>query len=482
MGGTMMRTMALTTLASAIAAAQAPAAAPVEYTLTYVAGASSVQVRLHLPESIATPASFVFPRGYPGGYSVVHYERYVSGLTARSASGALDVKAEDFGPRWTIGAPGERITEVAYGVEVERMEREILSGVDTSKIRPGYVGLLGYSVFGYLDGLERRPVTLDVAAPPAWPVLSSLAPAVPPPVGHVTGRAPHYDELADSQVLMGPRLQLRNADGDVALVMGIYAETAEDVDLETALARQALDRVSAYYGDRALAHYTVHLELLRPLDGHDYGFSQEHVDSGTFSLDTSRAMTAASTVTERDTTLFNYAHHMAHSWVPKRAYGVGYSPFTWELPPVIDTIWFNEGFGRYSAIAAIADGMSAAEGSAYRRVKLDALRDIVNAAPPFMQRMSMEVLSREASFMYSDDFRTGRNIFSRGALMAAEMDDAIQTSTKGAKRLRDALRAIVARTVSTGRPFTTAEFPGLVRAATGVDVRRIFEKWMAARQ
>jgi predicted metalloprotease with PDZ domain len=124
--------------------------------------------------------------------------------------------------------------------------------------------------------------------------------------------------------------------------------------------------------------------------------------------------------------------------------------------------------------------MPAAEGAAYRTARLETLRDIIREAPPFIQRMSTLVLSREASFMYSDDFRVGRNVFSRGALMAAEMDEAIQARTMGAKSLRDALRAMVERTVKTGSPFRTDELPEIVRSTTGVDVRAIFDRWMAA--
>ena len=54
--------------------------------------------------------------------------------------------------------------------------------------------------------------------------------------------------------------------------------------------------------------------------------------------------------------LYNFAHHIAHAWVPKRAYGHGYFPFQWELAPVLDSIWFAEGFGQYAAIMAVAAG------------------------------------------------------------------------------------------------------------------------------
>jgi predicted metalloprotease with PDZ domain len=469
-------------LAVALVATLSPQAPPqpVSYRLDYSApGATRVHVAIHLAVPSAAPASFVMPRSYPGGYSVVHYDAFVENLQARSAAAAeLTVARDADGPRWTIGARGQNVSDLEYDVDVARMEHEILSGVESSKLRPTYAGVLGYSVFGYVDGQERSPVRLAVTAPSSWPVLTTLSPGVPAPIAQSSGEAPHFDELADSQILMGTGLQLLKLDGAIPLVMAVYAEAPEDITLEGQLARTALDRVQAYFVDAPLSHYTVQLELLSPLAGHDYGFSQEHYDSGTFSLDTSRAITAATGSGARATTLFNYAHHMAHSWVPKRAYGAGYSPFTWEMPPVIDTIWFNEGFGRYAAIAAVAMGMPAADGTEYRSTQLANLRRIVDAAPPFIKRMSTATLSREASFMYSDDFRTGRNIYSRGALMAADMDDRIVAATNGTKSLRDALRALVAATTATGRPFDVDRFPELIQSATGVDVRAIFERWM----
>ena len=51
---------------------------------------------------------------------------------------------------------------------------------------------------------------------------------------------------------------------------------------------------------------------------------QEHDSSGTFSLSVEHATNARSPDNHNYSTLFNYAHHMAHSWVPKRVWGVGY--------------------------------------------------------------------------------------------------------------------------------------------------------------
>ena len=459
-----------------LSAAIARAGEPVAYSLDATDVASGrVRVTVTLPEPLPAPADLVIPRGYPGGYGLVPYDRFVENVSAATTTGeTLPVVRASQGPRWRLGKEGERVARVAYEVDVARMERDLPSGVDASKTRPRYAGLLGYSVFAFVDGLERRPVSLRVRAPDGWPVLSTLAPAVPPPTQPLNVPAPDYASLADSQLLMGPALSVTRLPGTIPLVLAVYAECDEDVALEGTIARTALDRVAAYFGDAPIPAYTVQLELLKPLPGHDYGFSQEHFESGTFSFSVASATTAATTATGRLRTLQNYAHHMAHAWIPIRAYGPGYRPFPWELPPLLDTVWFNEGFGRYASIAALAEGMPAAEGARFRSGALVRLRQILDDAPPFLARMSMRDLSRTASFLYSEDFRVGKSTFARGALMAAGMDDRIREETNGTKSLRDALRALL----RTPQPFEPADLPRIFRDATGVDVREIFDRGM----
>ena len=453
---------------------------PFTYRVDYVApGDSRVRITLISPEPINTPVSLVVPRTYPGGYGQVPYDSFVEHVLAFSPDKMpLTVERETDGPRWTIGETGQHVERIEYEVDVARMESRTVSAEQTSKVRKGYVGLLGYSVFAYIDGWEDRKIKLRINAPNGWPTLTTLDPQVPAPTTAATAEASNYEALADSEVLMGPDLQLRRFEGKIPLILAVYAETNEDLRLEGQIASEALDRVQAYFGDAPIRQYTVQLELLRPIPGHDYDFSQEHLDSGTFSLSIDRAITAQSLSQLQESTLFNYAHHMAHSWIPKRAYGPGYRPFTWEMPPVIDTIWFNEGFGRYAAIEAIAAGLPKGDAEAYRRDKLDRLRETLDDAPTFMRKMSLETLSREASFLYATDFRTGANIFARGALMAAEMDERIRTESAGKKSLRDALQALLAWSAANHRAFQTEEMMAVFFTATGVDVRDILKRWM----
>jgi len=454
---------------------------PITYRVEYIrANPSQVHITLRLAPDMAGPLTLVMPRAVPGGYAQRPYDPFVENVRAVTAAGTVvDVRREAQAPRWQIGAAGQHIDRVEYDVAVARMEREILSAADSSKIRDAYVGLLGYSIFAFLLGSEDLPVDLEVSGPAGWPVFSTLAPKVPADIGSLTAKADNYYALADSQIVMGPGLQLRRIDGAVPLFFAAYAETPVDLSDEGKLARDALDKVIAYFGRAPFTHYTVQLELLKPIsDRHAYGFSMEHLDSGTFFFDTSQAITAQSAPETLESERFNFAHHMAHSWIPKRAYSIGYYPFQWEMAPIIETIWFNEGFARYAAIEAFAEAMPADEGDAYRRRKLDSLRKIIAEAPPFIRKMSLIDLSRTGSFLYSDDFRVGRNLFARGALMAAEMDDRIRARTRQKQSLRDALRSLLDSSEKNRRAFRVHELPGIFRNATGMDVSEILDRWL----
>jgi len=465
------------------------------YRLTYsLETPNLVHIAIQLPPPASASAlTLIIPRSVPGNYAQRPYDPFVSNVKAfsdaaphASSNDVVAVERDEFGPRWTLGkreAPASTIARIEYDVDVAKMERDILFSSDTSKIREGYVGLLGYTVFAFFEGRENLPIQLEIQAPANWPVFSTLSPQAPPTTTTFIAQAADYYALADSQITLGPKLQVTkiaagSANG-IPLFASLYAERDADISLDASLARDALDKLIAYFGSAPFPHYSIVIEYLKPLPPpHVYNFSMEHLESGTFFMDVDYAITSSSPARYKEGNRFNYAHHIAHSWIPKRCYGAGYFPFNWEMTPVIDTIWFNEGFGRYVAIAALADALPKDEAASYRNKQLDRLRGIVSNAPDFLQRMSLDELSREGSFLYGDDFRVGMNLFSRGSLMAAEMDDRIQAQTSGQKSLRDALRYLVAWTAQNRRAFRTEELPEIFRQATGVDTTSILKSWM----
>lgn len=472
-----MRSIAFALAAAACALnAQAPAA-EVSYSFHYErAGDSSVSIEIAWPDPLGQPASLVFPRAIPMGYGEQRYDAFVSSVQAFGADGRNSTPEREEGPRWRLDRGTTRVT---YRVNLRQMEQEIRSASDASRIRDEYLGALGYSVYAYVDGRESRQTRLRIRGPEGWPVFSTLAPRFPLSPAPLEARAPDFYALADSQIVMGPRMVVRRlADSAAPLYLAAYAEGAVDLDRLGDLAARAFRLVRDYFGTTPFAHYTVHQELLTPISPrHEYGMSMEHLDSSTFYLAATSGLMASSPPADVARVLYNFAHHMAHAWVPKRAYGEGYFPFQWELAPVLDTIWFAEGFGQYAAIMALA--ADAQDPVAYRRGMLTRrFQSNIDTAPGFLKRLSLVDLSRVASTRYSEDFRTGRLVFSRGGLMAAAIDERIQVETRGARSLRDALRFLVSWSARERRGFTIDELARLIEQATGVDTRAIIEKWL----
>jgi len=475
-----LATLLLVAVSAAVPAGAAdaqPASPAVAYTVRYDRpGDDHVTVEMTPAGGVPEARALVMPRAIPMGYGEQRYDAFVSDVTAVDAGGRRAAAEREEGPRWRLPAGTARIH---YRVDLRRLEREVRAASDQSRVRDGYLAALGYSVFAFVDGFETRPATLRVEGPDGWPVFSTLAPAAPAVAGAVAARADDYYALADGQIVMGPRAVIRRlTDRPAPLYLAAYSEGPVDLDRVGRLAVTAYQRVADYFGMVPFPHYTMHQELLTPLTPrHEYGMSMEHLSSSTYYLAASAGITAASTADDDARVLYNFAHHIAHAWVPKRSYGHGYFPFQWELAPVLDSIWFAEGFGQYAAIVAVgagtADPAGFREGMLQRRFRAN-----VATAPPFLKRLSLVELSRVASTRYAEDFRTGRLVFSRGGLMAAAIDERIRAESQGAKSLRDAFRYLVAWTARERRAFGTDELPGLIREATGVDVGAVVAEWL----
>ncbi|MBM3790816.1 MAG: hypothetical protein FJW35_10785 [Acidobacteria bacterium] len=456
---------------------------PLEYELQFEASRpGKIRIRITVPAGLPGPRPFVFPRAVPMGYSEQPFDSFVGNVKASDGAGRSAACPRIDGPRWIAGREGSVIRRVEYEVDVARMEREILSAADASKARERYASFLGYTVFGFLEGTEHRPIRLNVVAPADWPVFLTLAPRAPPDRGSASAGARNFYALADSQILLGPDLVARRLAGEFPLFLAAYAEGEADLRQLGEIAAEAFSATAAYFGRNPLVHYTLCQEYLRPVsDRHGYGFSMEHLESCTVFFAADQALTSRSGEEEVQRVRYNLAHHMAHSWIPKRSYGEGYFPFRWERAPVIDTIWFSEGFPQYAAIEALADRMSPADGRAYRdRMLANRFRRNLEEAPEFIRKLSLLDLSRLASTRYSEDFRIGRNIFSRGGLMAAEMDERIRSESGGNKRLRDALRYLVSWSEASGRAFRIEELTAIFARATGVDTGDILQRWLPA--
>ncbi len=356
-------------------------------------------------------------------------------------------------------------TGLEYDVDIRMMQDDL--GSDASVIRPGYIGILNYSVFGWIEGMEKEKITCHFSTISGWPVYSTIAPKELPERNSETVNCSNYYQLADGQTMMGPAFQVRKFNGPVPLYVSSYAdegkEYLEDVGWWGV---ESMKILKDYFGDIPFSHYTIVRQYLHLLDSAGTTLAMEHMNSATFTGKSADMLTAPVDSTTRFRRMFGILHHMGHSYLPLRCYGDNYRPFVMLFAPVISNIWFNEGFIWFLC----ADTLKSP-------AILKRLEDNTLYADPEIAALPLFTLSAIASTQYGEDFRLGQATFSRGAMMAQEMNALIIRQTGGKKSMKDVLRYLYEWSKKNQRPFTMEEFPGLLISATGVDISAIYDKW-----
>jgi len=206
-----------------------------------------------------------------------------------------------------------------------------------------------------------------------------------------------------------------------------------------------------------------------PEHGNAPTLAMEHLQSSTFFGDTSGIRRGPMSKEDVIRTMTTYLHHMSHAFIPLRCYGDTYRPYVKEIPPIINNIWFNEGFMWFLPYDTLKN----------ERMKKAFYNNVYNTSPD-IKKMSLQQLSQAASTMYATDFRIGRSVFSRGALMAIEMNNYLKEKTAGKKSMKDVFRYLYQWAKKNKRPFTMEEFPLLINKACNIDLTKIYKKWQLA--
>lgn len=445
--------------------------AQVHYTLSYTDTTSSqIVVTIEPARPMPAPVELVMPRSVPGDYAVTKYDLFVDSPRVFDAAGRMAAMTRnDLGaPRWACTDSGFTVQRIVYSVDLKKMDAVLHAASDKSIVRPGFAGLLNYSVLGWIDGCDRQPATCSIRTAPSWPIFSTLAPAASPAEGALDIKSSDYYTLADGQTFIGPRFRVKEYPALVPVFIADYSEAGQaDLDNYGWMETQSLAILKDYFGELPFPYYcALFRECVRLPDDDPGNFAMEHLQSSTFFGDTDRIQTTRLPESRLWRMIPSYLHHMAHAFIPLRCYGDNYRPYVLEIPPVIDDIWFNEGYMWY----IVADTLK-------NKGMLESFRKTVFEGAPDIQQLSLTDLSRVASTQYAEDFRLGEAVFSRGALMAAEINDYLKAKTGGRSSMRTVYRYLYAWSRKNNRPFTLAEFPGLLQAATGIDITAIYDKW-----
>jgi len=437
----------------------------ISYLLNKKADTNKITIQITFDALPASEANLVIPRSAPGTYILTNYIAFVDDVVGYSTTGKQLQGMIGDGSFFTFGESNEPLNKVSYTVDIEKMEIDLLDASTSSKAREDYMGLFGYSVFGFIEGMEAEAINLRINTDPSWPIFSTLRPDTDRNFGTDTYEVENYAALVDAQYLLGKGVQvIRVEEAPIPLFVVAYAATADNLEGIGNTGLSSLQKLAEYFGYIPMPHYTIVYEFLEPISArHDYGFNMEHLNSMTAHRDISLEY-----IPNRD--LSTIIHHMGHSWVPLRSWGEGYRPFAWQVAPLIETIWLNEGFIWYVSFQQILSD----------EARLNWWKSNIDNAPDFIKTKTLKELSLLGSTQYASDFRIGKNLFSRGALMAYDLDEYIQKQTDGKKSFKDAILGLLNWSKDNQRAFKYNEIEPIMSKATGVDLSLIWNKWQNA--
>lgn len=436
----------------------------ISYTLNHTPNSKKITIELAFDTTSTDTLKLVIPRSAPGTYELTNYIAFISNVNGYTTSGKILKGVVGDGSFFSFKEKNEVLKKISYEVDINKMEMTLLGSFASSKIREDYLGVLGYSVFGFIEGFENESIVLKVHTHKDWPIFSTLKPSIQRNKGTELYKVDNFALLADSQLLLGDAVQVYQvSDSKIPLFVAVYSETTINIEEIGRRGLLSLKKLTEYFGYVPMPHYTLCYEFLNPVsEMHNYGFSMEHLNSMTASLNVSKAI-----LEPNDKAIGGIIHHMAHSWLPLRSFGTGYKPFEWQTAPIIETIWLNEGFIWYISYYHILDN----------KAVLQFFKRTINQAPKYIQDKSLKELSVLGSTQYSLDFRIGKNLFSRGALLAHDLDHLIQKETNGQKSFKNAILGLLKWTEENNKAFKYDEIEAIMSEYTGVDLSSVWHKW-----
>ncbi len=437
----------------------------ISYTLNQTINSDKIEIVIQFESKESNTVKLVIPRSGPGTYDLTNYLSFVDNVKGYTVSSKIRKGIVGEGSFFIFNEKDEFINKISYDVDIKKMESNLLGGFASSKLRDNYLGLLGYSVFGFVEGLENQPIVLKIKAYENWPIFSTLRPSTERKYGMDSYNVENFALLADAQYLLGNGVQILEVKkAPIPLFVAAYSEIFIDIEEIGRRGSLALNGLLNYFGYIPMPHYTLFYEFLDPISKrHDYGFNMEHMNSMSSSNATSKAIISY----DPKARIGTIVHHMGHSWLPLRSYGSGYRPFEWQTAPLVETIWLNEGFIWYVSYYNIMDNKKI----------LDFFNQTIDEAPVYIQKKSLKNLSFLGSTQYSLDFRIGKNLFSRGALLAHDLDVFIQKETNGQKSFKDVMLALLKWTELNNRAFEYHEIEPIISKSVGVDISSIWNHW-----
>jgi predicted metalloprotease with PDZ domain len=425
------------------------------------ARAHLVEVEVTAEPDEAGALAFALPAWSPGSYLVRDYARNLRDLSATGEGGRALATARTDKQTVVIGRAraGEPVT-LRYQVYAHELT------VRTSHVDEDHAFLHGPSLYMYVVGRTREPVTLELEIPGGWEVATALEPD-----GAGRFRAEDYDALVDRPIELAKtllRVHFEAAARPHELAICGRADGPFDPQALGADVARIVTATAAIFGglpyDRYL--FLLHLSATAP------GGGLEHRDSTAL-----LASSASFRPRKRyDELLELFAHEHFHAWNGKRIRPRALGPFDYTRENYTRSLWVVEGVTSYydRHLLVRAGLMPARRYLEKLGEELARLRQV-----PGRLASSLEEASHDAWIkLYKPDESTPNATISyylKGSLVALALDLEIRRRTDGARSLDDAMRLAWQRFGSTNVGYEDDAVQSLIEEATGLALGDFFD-------
>ena len=435
------------------------AAESVRYDVSFPAPQTHyVDVTATVPTSGQASVEVMMPVWTPGSYLVREFERNVESVTAASPDGRPLAVEKSSKNRWRIASAGARTISVRYRVYGREMS------VRTNWIEAGFALLNGAPTFITLADGGRRPHEVTIQPARGW--TRSMTSLDPMPGGEHRYRAPDYDTLVDSPILLGnPAVYEFMVDGKPHYLVnegeaGVFDGARAAKDLE-AIVREC----RRMWGSLPYERY-LFLNILTEASG-----GLEHKSSTVI-------MASRWTTRARRTYadwLGTASHEFLHAWNVKRLRPIELGPFDYEQEVFTRSLWIAEGVTDY-----YADLVLHRAGLATSADVIDSLSNRIQEvqAAPGRLVQSVEQASFDAWIKYyrpdENSNNTSISYYTKGALVGFLLDARIRNVTDGRAGLDDVMRAAYAR-YSGERGYTPDQFKAVAEQVAGTSLSAFWD-------
>jgi predicted metalloprotease with PDZ domain len=432
------------------------AAEPLRYTVSFPAPQTHyMDVTMVVPTGGRPAVELMMAVWTPGSYLVREYSRNVEAVTAASEGKSLDVDKSTKN-RWTVTTGGARSITVTYRVYGREMS------VRTNWIESDFALLNGAPTFMTLTDRTPRPHEIEIVPAAGWKrSLTAL-----PETGEHRYRAPDYDTLVDSPIVIGnPAVYEFTVDGKKHYLVnqgesGVFDGARAAKDLEKIVGENR-----RMWGSLPYDKY-LFLNMITEAGG-----GLEHKNSTV--LMTSRWTTR--TRRAYVAWLELASHEYFHAWNVKRLRPVELGPFNYEGENQTRSLWIAEGVTDYYADLVVHRG-----GLSTREEYFESLSAKIEELQTTPGRLvqSAEIASFDAWIKYyrpdENSPNTSISYYTKGAVLGFVLDARIRTLTNGASSLDDVMRAAYAK-YSGARGYTPAEFRAVAEQVAGASLASFWD-------